>query len=162
MTVAPVGCLTPTTSSARRSQQGGGQVGDDSGELASGFGNWAGDPCQKFELEFAVADQACVQPLFRFLTRFLSYVETRDQGCWVWKGALDHNGYGRIHAWKGKKPLAHRVAYTLWNGPIPPSTRRCAEEMVVHHTCHQRACVNPAHLTLLTRRDNAGRHRHTA
>lgn len=42
----------------------------------------------------------------------------------------------------------HRVAYLIWNGPI-------MGQLVVRHTCDTPACINPSHLILGTRKDNA-------
>jgi HNH endonuclease len=44
--------------------------------------------------------------------------------------------------------LAHRVAFSLWVGPIP-------EGMTVDHICRNRKCQNPNHLRLLSNLDNA-------
>lgn len=67
--------------------------------------------------------------------------------CLIWKGARSGPGYGCISV-KGKTAYAHRVAYELASGPIP-------DGMVVDHTCHQTMCVNPQHLRLATRQQNA-------
>jgi hypothetical protein len=56
------------------------------------------------------------------------------QDCWEWKGQRSPEGYGRQGIL-----YAHRVAYEREHGPVP-------EGYVVHHTCHNRGCVNPAHL----------------
>jgi hypothetical protein len=66
--------------------------------------------------------------------------------CWEWQGARSH-GYGRLRL-RRRLFLAHRVAYTLAKGPIPPGA-------VVMHACDNPPCCNPAHLSLGTMLDNA-------
>lgn len=68
-----------------------------------------------------------------------------DAGCWIWKGYLNHCGYGTAHG----KVLAHRLAYSTFNGPIPP-------KLNVLHRCDVRCCVNPNHLFLGNQLDNMG------
>lgn len=46
---------------------------------------------------------------------------------------------------------AHRSYYEQANGPIPAG-------MAVHHLCHNRACVNPAHLTPMLQPEHARLH----
>jgi hypothetical protein len=58
--------------------------------------------------------------------------------CWVWTAYRDEKGYGRLMV-DGKIVRAHRVAWSLRNGPVP-------EGLHVLHECDYRACVNPQHL----------------
>lgn len=72
--------------------------------------------------------------------RFWSKVDKGGE-CWLWTGATV-NGYGVFHNVGGKR-IAHRIAYELANGAIPPG-------LEVDHTCFNHGCVNPDHLRLLS------------
>ena len=80
------------------------------------------------------------------LDRLLSRVVVTDEGCWLYNGAVDRGGYGSIKV-DGKSTRAHRTAYRLLVGPIPPSKHLC-------HTCDTPGCINPAHLWLGTNAEN--------
>lgn len=69
--------------------------------------------------------------------------------CWPWLAALKGNGYGVIgRGGRGAGySYAHRVAYELAVGPIPPS-------MTIDHLCRNRRCCNPSHLEIVTRGEN--------
>lgn len=84
-----------------------------------------------------------VQDRFR-----LSY-RIAETGCWAWIRSLNHGGYGSF-TWLGKRMGAHRAAYELLIGPIPPG-------LDLDHLCRNRACVNPAHLEPVTRSVNLRR-----
>jgi hypothetical protein len=73
-----------------------------------------------------------------------------DAGCWVWqRSILPKSGYGI--AWRARKNvLAHRWFYVQAKGPI-------AAGYQLDHLCRNRACVNPDHLEVVSRRINTRR-----
>ena len=78
-------------------------------------------------------------------------------GCWLWTGCVNNKGYGQARA-GGSAWLAHRLMWVLHGGELPP-------RMELLHSCDVPSCVNPAHLSLGTHKDNMidmsrkGRHR---
>lgn len=92
-------------------------------------------------------------------TVFWSRVQKGD-GCWPYLGAKlpeKVGGYGWAN-YLGKIMGAHRIAWIVTHGPIPPGLEVC-------HTCDFGPCCNPAHLFLGTHQENmtdcATKGRHT-
>jgi len=78
--------------------------------------------------------------------RLLSKVTPGPGGCWIFTGATTR-GYGSIQGADGKTQRAHRLAYEIFIGPVPPGLH-------IDHLCRVRRCVNPAHLEAVPQRVN--------
>lgn len=70
----------------------------------------------------------------------------KTNSCWNWTGKPNSAGYGRCSI-DGKRVYAHRASYELHKGEIGPG-------LEIDHTCHNRVCVNPEHLQVVTRKQN--------
>jgi hypothetical protein len=79
------------------------------------------------------------------IARFWSKVDQTGD-CWLWTGSTSAGRYGSL--WDGRRARkAHRVAYELRLGPIPPG-------LEIDHLCRETFCVRPEHLEAVTHREN--------
>ena len=79
--------------------------------------------------------------------RFWEYVEKSPdpEACWIWERSK-LRGYGKHHT-RGRTYIAHRFAWMLEHGEIPPGKD-------IHHKCANKSCVNPAHLEAISHKAN--------
>lgn len=90
-----------------------------------------------------------VPELLPMTERFNLSVDKTDT-CWNFNKKLTTDGYGRIRVRidsKAKSIRIHRLAWELYNGPIP-------QGLDVLHRCDNRKCARPDHLFLGTDIDN--------
>lgn len=83
------------------------------------------------------------------LIRMDQRIRELPNGCWEWQGVAPNNkGYThvRLPGLKNRK-LAHRICWERAHGPVPSG-------LVLDHLCRNRACCNPAHLEIVTNREN--------
>ncbi|CAE6779363.1 hypothetical protein [Nitrospira defluvii] len=94
-------------------------------------GGWEGYP--------ELTNEEC---LARFQTKWVK----NENGCHIWQGKPDQDGYGRYSA-IGVQYKAHRYAYCAEFGPLNPV-------LTLGHECVVRLCVNPYHLHAEPQEDN--------
>lgn len=113
--------------------------------VGCGLPAWARTLCRKHYDQWRYQQPGPLRPFMK--QRFWSYVK-KTRGCWEWTGARDKAGYGTFRL-PDRSVRAHRFAYELLVGPIPPRRH-------LHHLCENPGCVKPSHLTPLTPQKHAG------
>ncbi len=78
------------------------------------------------------------------------HVPEPNSGCWLWLGAVTHDGYARAGTGAFGTRYAHRIIFERERGPIPAG-------LELDHVCRVRSCVNPAHLEIVSHRENNAR-----
>lgn len=92
------------------------------------------------------------------IARFFSKIQISQDNvyngipCWEWTRYISPEGYGE-HWYQNNKTLSHRFVYAWLVGPLPK--KRYTLEL--DHLCRNRKCCNPAHLDLVTHKENMHR-----
>jgi hypothetical protein len=107
--------------------------------VAKGYGRFCSSIC---------ANRAQLVPLRERFWRYVGPVE--ENGCILWTGAKDADGYGVIRrgTQKANNVRAHRVSYEMFVGPVPNG-------LMILHTCDRPPCINPFHLLVGTAAENS-------
>jgi hypothetical protein len=101
------------------------------------------------------------QPLaLRIVSKFTIDIATQ---CWNWNGSRSSQyRYPTIASEEnGKTPLyAYRAMWEDANGSIPAGPAPDGSwRYEMHHRCENKACINPAHVMLVTSKEHAAIHK---
>lgn len=82
--------------------------------------------------------------------RFWGRVQ-KTPGCWIWLGGVSSHGYGQFR-YNGENWRAHKLSWFLTHGIVPKGLSDM--KVVLMHSCDVKRCVNPAHLSVATQKEN--------
>lgn len=89
-------------------------------------------------------------PAINTLTKILTKWVRKTDSCWLWVGLKNKQGYGFItidsHLYYAHRYIYQEIKKENINGKQ------------LHHTCHNKRCVNPDHLQKVTPRQHATIH----
>lgn len=87
------------------------------------------------------------------MERLLARIVVDSNGCWIWQGAKDGYGYGKIGSGGkyGGMVYTHRVTY---------QDRYGETDSRLDHLCRVTSCCNPDHLEPVTQGENVRRGDH--
>jgi hypothetical protein len=95
------------------------------------------------------------------VSKFLSKIVYKENDCLEWTASITNWGYGQFSIYNGSMKLApvkaHRFAFALANGfdALPDGSISSGnDKLVINHICHNRKCVNPNHLEVVTDLEN--------
>lgn len=77
-------------------------------------------------------------------------IDYSEEECWEWNGSIS-NGYGYIHANGNPQPVHRLMVRVRADHQISP-------EWDVHHTCGNKLCIAPSHLSLVDRSEHRIEH----
>jgi len=79
------------------------------------------------------------------LKKYYEKYVIKQNGCWDWKGIIEHTGYAVLAV---RPPIkAQRASWIIHKGEIPKG-------LLVCHACDNPKCTNPDHLWLGTHKEN--------
>lgn len=78
--------------------------------------------------------------------RIKERLQVAESGCWEYTGYIMPTGYVQV-SYRCRGMWGHHLAYMANKGPIPAGMR-------ILHSCDNRKCLNPDHLSLGTQQDN--------
>jgi hypothetical protein len=78
-----------------------------------------------------------------------------ETGCWIWLGAKQKNGYGKLSIRYSRDLVCHHVAHKYFYekkyGKVPPGLQ------LDHIICDTKICCNPDHVKPVTQWENTRR-----